>query len=129
MIVYKDTNEFYDGIKDKIPELYNIDVIFQSIQNILTTPKGTRAFLPEFGCDLEQYLFELDTDVVRELILTEIFEAINKWEPRVKMIYNLSDVDAENKDEHIFKIKVIFKVIGLNKERFKFSMKIKPRKK
>jgi len=125
---YSDINQFYDGIEEKNEILYDIDDIYQSIQNILTTPKGTRAFLPEFGCNIENYLFDLHTDETREAILTEIIEALKRWEPRIKMIYSLSNVTPIDLDNHIFKVYVVFEILGFDSNTYTFSYIIKGQK-
>jgi len=126
---YSDVNQFYNGKDENNEILYNIDDIYQSIQNILTTPKGTRAFLPEFGCNIEDYLFDLHIDETREAILTEIFDALAKWEPRIKMIYNLSNVTPIDLDEHIFKVEVVFEILGLDTNTYTFAYYLSPKNK
>jgi len=126
---YSDLNQFYNGEEEKNEFLYNVDDIFQSIQNILTTPKGTRAFLPEFGCNIENYLFDLHIDETREAILSEIFNALSLWEPRIKMLYNLSDVVPEDLDKHIFKVVVVFEIEGLDTNTYTFSYYLSPKNK
>jgi len=128
VVVYKDINQFYDGKEEKDQFLYNVDDIFQSIQNIIETPKGTRAFLPEFGCDLEQYLFDPNTEETRFAILMEIYEAIKRWEPRVKMEINLSQIEVDPKRPHTFDASIVFRIVGLDERFFEFRTKLRPNK-
>lgn len=61
------------------------DDIKQSLEILLGTSLGERMMLPEFGCNLHQYLFEsISTSKVhflKELIRT----AILKFEPRINL--------------------------------------------
>jgi phage baseplate assembly protein W len=52
---------------------------------LLLTEPGERVLRPEFGCGLRQYLFEPNTPTTRELIRQEITDAINRWEPRIRL--------------------------------------------
>ena len=39
--------------------------------------------LPEFGCNIHDFVFELPDASAAELIRTEIIDALIRWEPRV----------------------------------------------
>lgn len=57
--------------------------IAQSIRLILSTRKGERVMLPEFGCDLNKYVFgNTRKDDIAE-IRRCVKEALRKWEPRI----------------------------------------------
>ena len=57
--------------------------IRQSIYLIVMTRKNERAMLPEFGCNIHDFVFELPDASASELIRTEIIDALIRWEPRV----------------------------------------------
>jgi phage baseplate assembly protein W len=57
----------------------------ECIRVLLLTEPGERVMRPQFGCGLRQYLFEPNTPTTRELIRQEITDAINRWEPRVRV--------------------------------------------
>jgi uncharacterized protein len=63
----------------------NIDDVIQCIQIILTTPKGTDPLRPDFACDIYSFL---DKPITRAMpiIVREVTTAINRYEPRVKII-------------------------------------------
>jgi hypothetical protein len=65
----------------------------ESIAIILRTRPGERLLLPEFGCDLERYLFEPNTISTLRLIQDEVERALNRWEPRLR----LDDVRVESR--------------------------------
>lgn len=62
------------------------DVIWSSIVNILLTPIGTRIMIPEFGSRVPELVFEPNDDLLQAQARIYIFEAIQKWEPRVRLL-------------------------------------------
>lgn len=59
------------------------DRLHQSIYIILSTIKGERFFLPEFGSDLHKLVFEQNDYILKDLLQVYIKEALAKWEPRI----------------------------------------------
>lgn len=59
--------------------------INQCIGTILSTPKGSDPFRPDFACDLWHWL-DMPINVARAHLVTEIVEAITKYEPRVRIL-------------------------------------------
>jgi uncharacterized protein len=60
-----------------------LESIKNSIQNILTTKKGSRRMLPEFGSELDNMLFEpMDNETATKLG-RELVNAIEMWDNRV----------------------------------------------
>ena len=57
--------------------------IRESIRIILATRRGERAMLPDFGCDLHQYVFDLPDPASLTLACSEITGALTRWEPRI----------------------------------------------
>lgn len=114
MALYSDLNQ-HDPQNE--PKLYGIESIYQSIYNILSTNKGERIFLPEFGSDLEDYLFELVTDITAFNILNRVVEAIERWEPRVNLLYNQCSVTPIY-EENKYDVILVFEVLGLEDETF-----------
>lgn len=57
--------------------------IRQSIYIILMTRKNERAMLPDFGCSLHEYVFELPDATSMELLRSEVTAALIRWEPRI----------------------------------------------
>lgn len=87
--------------------------IKNSIRNIFTTKKGEKILAPEFGCSLEQYLFNPVSDVYGRLIGQEILEAFEKYEPRVevKKIKVLA-----NPDQNQYEITVLYNFLEIKKQ-------------
>tara|TARA_Y100001963_G_C6665166_1_gene392354 strand:- start:333 stop:812 length:480 start_codon:yes stop_codon:yes gene_type:complete len=64
---------------------YDESAIHQSIKNIFNTKKGQKILSPEFGLDLEQYLFEGVSKENGDIIGNTIFEELPIHEPRIKV--------------------------------------------
>lgn len=59
--------------------------VIENLRNLFRTHKGERIMQPEFGTDIQYYLFEpmTDIEVFREKIVGEISSALSKWMPYV----------------------------------------------
>ena len=57
----------------------------ESICIILRTRPGERLHLPDFGCGLEQYLFEPNNVANLRLIQEAVKQSLVRWEPRIKL--------------------------------------------
>jgi phage baseplate assembly protein W len=64
----------------------DIQAIKNSIRNIFTTKKGQKLLSPDFGCSLEQYLFEKVSEFGGNIIGNAIHDAIVQYEPRVDIV-------------------------------------------
>jgi phage baseplate assembly protein W len=121
VIIYSDLNPI-DPIKT--PMATNIQAIFNSIYTILNTKKGERLFLPTFGCDLEEILFEIIDEETSLLIYQRIIEAIETWEKRVTLDYGRSKV-VPDYDANAYYITLVFNINLLEAQSFTFEGSIK----
>jgi phage baseplate assembly protein W len=64
----------------------DVQAIKNSIRNIFSTRKGEKLLSPEFGCNLEKYLFNAVSDLGARAIGSDINEAITRYEPRVDVV-------------------------------------------
>ena len=106
---YEDDNSFYDevvGVNDYPPDLVDVvgyglaeldmfdelgstrkssgyERLVQSMRNILSTPLGTRFFLPSFGSRIHELIFEQNDFIFSELLEVYTRDALSRWEPRV----------------------------------------------
>ncbi len=87
----------------------NEDLIKQSLVDILTTPLGTRPFLPQYGSRIHLLRFEQNSNILKSLMNTYIFEAIQQ-EPRV-LFKSLEISQAQNK---VF-AKIFYTVVSTTK--------------
>ena len=109
MPIYSDINQV-SPIKTSL--VYDIDAIYQSITNILSTRKNTRLFLPEFGSELENLLFEPMDRVTVARLYDFVIVAIERWEPRVNLDYSRSSI-TPNYDQHVYDVVLTFQINGL----------------
>lgn len=65
--------------------------IRQSVYIILMTRMRERAMLPDFGCNLHEYMFEVPDSEFEVQIASEIREALVRYEPRIINV----DVDVD----------------------------------
>lgn len=62
------------------------DTIPGSIEMILGTPKGSRFFLPQYGSDIDTLMFMPNDEILQSLLYTIIFDALDTWEKRIKVL-------------------------------------------
>ena len=108
MIFYSDINRQDNLIDGKV---YDLEAVYQSIDSILKTQKGERLFMPEFGTDLEQYLFDLSNPETELFIYDEIIGAVEKYEPRVIIDHQKSGVFLDPLN-HVANIELVFSIRG-----------------
>ena len=85
------------------------EAIKTSIRNLISTKNYERPFHPEIGCQLFALLFENFTSVTAQVIKKTIFDAINKFEPRV----NILDIKlSETEDQNNLDVSITFKIIN-----------------
>ena len=82
----------YDISKNVISkgEIYDTEVINQSIEMILTTMYNERLFNTSFGSTLPGYLFETINEQSGEKLLDDCVKAVSTWEDRVAVISQLA---------------------------------------
>lgn len=65
--------------------------------HLLLTNKGERLYLPDFGANLRQYLFDPNDDISANAIRNEINEAIKKFIPNLN-VTQLTVTKSENNE-------------------------------
>ena len=91
--------------------------IASSLEVLLTTIPGERVMLPEFGCNLEELIFEnLDT-TTRTLLEDKIESAILYYEPRIEL--EKVRLDGSRELEGVVLIDITYRVRTTN-SRFNF---------
>ena len=83
----------------------------QSVKNILLTNRNEKPFTPNFGGDLNSFLFSLDTEFDLDLLEQRIIDSIDTYEPRAKVL----NVDFRmTPDSYTVYVKVTFKVVNIS---------------
>ena len=91
--------------------------IVASLQTLLSTSQGERAMLPQYGCNLDDLIFEnLDTGT-KALMADKIETAILYHEPRVEL--ESINLDDTRELEGVVLIEVVYRVKTTN-SRFNF---------
>ncbi len=87
-----------------------LEDILQSIKILLNTPKGSRIYDPDYGCDAMAYVDRPQWEM--QMLMVEITKQVKKYEPRIelKQIFILGSEIEQGK----FTIKGSFTVIETN---------------
>ena len=81
----------------------------QSVKNLLMTNYTEKPFNMKFGGNLNDFLFELDTDTDMGLLADQIIEKVDLYEPRAQVI----SVDANAKpDTHEIRVTIEFQILS-----------------
>ena len=89
--------------------MLGIPSVEQSIIELLNTPVGSKFFLPEYGSRVSELLFEPNDDVLDSLLDAFIFQAVGKWETRVKMV----STESVRLDEYVA-VTITYRVMASN---------------
>ena len=65
--------------------LSGLDHLRQSIEDILTTPIGSRRMRPEHGSRLRRYVDLPVNDGWKSAVQAEVARALGRWEPRFRL--------------------------------------------
>ena len=89
--------------------LKNENAIARSVRNIVFTLPGEKFFDQDFGSRISASLFENIDDISADLIVDEITQSIQNYEPRV----SLANVQAfANFDNNQFDVLIEYDIIG-----------------
>ena len=89
--------------------LKNENAIARSVRNIVFTLPGEKFFDQDFGSRISASLFENIDDISADLIVDEITNSIERYEPRVDLI----NVEAfPNFDNNAFDVLIVYDIIG-----------------
>jgi phage baseplate assembly protein W len=107
----KDIDSSINGYGD-LTELFDVDVIVNSINKILRINRGTYLDDPQFGLGLEKYLFEPSDRITQEAITQDVRHAIASYEKRARIAVEV----AFYSDMKGFEIKIFIEKDGVKKE-------------
>jgi phage baseplate assembly protein W len=98
-------------ISNDISIAKNEDAVKKALINLLGTKVGTRPFRPDFGVDIEKYLFEVADYETEVDINKEIGRAIQEYEPRVRLI----TIDSTIQENNGVKVVITYTVAGFSR--------------
>ena len=115
----------YIDMQEKFKEKHfrkGIDSVKGAIKNILLTQVGSVPGRPEFGSNVNKFLFTTMDPLVAQLIEEEIRYAIKRWEPRVKIKkININ----EDLDYNRLIVSLIFSIINdIENKEYTYDLKL-----
>jgi len=86
--------------------------IEESIYLILSTAKGERVMLPDFGCGIHELVFAPNNSMTLSLVVQNAREALVRYEPRIDVL----DVAAETTPEqrNLLLIRISYRIRANN---------------
>lgn len=88
----------------------DVEVIFTSVVNILTTPIGTMPYDPFLGSEVPNLVFEPNDTITRALIRYFVERDLGRQEPRAKVLFVRTVVPAD--EPHTVVVTVAFSIVG-----------------
>jgi phage baseplate assembly protein W len=79
-----------------IKAAFDLGAIRNSLQNLFNTKPTERFLFPEYGLNLDQFLFSSITEANANVLGNKIFTTINIYEPRVKVKNVQVIIDSDN---------------------------------
>jgi len=92
--------------------LKNENAIARSLKNIVFTLPGEKFFNPEFGSRITASLFENINDITASIIVDEIINSIERFEPRVELLQPDGVRAFPNYDNNTFDVIIGYTIIG-----------------
>ena len=97
-------------LNEDLIALKNANAIARSVRNIVFTTPGEKFYEPSFGSRITESLFENIDEITASVIIDEIRESIENYEPRVELI----DVKAfPNYDNNAFDVTIVYEIVGI----------------
>ena len=96
-------------LNEDLIAIKNENAIARSVRNIVFTTPGEKFFNQSFGSRITESLFENIDEITATIIVDEIRQSIDNYEPRVEV----DDVKAfPNYDNNSFDVTITYDVIG-----------------
>jgi phage baseplate assembly protein W len=68
----------------------------QALLLLLSTRPGERIMRPQYGCDLHRLVFEPNDETTAGIVIFQVRQAIERWEPRVEILHLDAGPDPED---------------------------------
>ena len=92
-----------------------MEQVKQNLKMLILTVPGERVMKPKFGVGLKRYLFEQNTEFLRQEISNKISEQVNIYMPFVKIKgINYSDVESSETDANTLKITIQYSIDSIS---------------
>ena len=86
--------------------------IEESIYLILGTAKGERVMRPDFGCGINDLVFEPNNSMTRSLVVARVREALVNYEARIDVL--AVDTETSPEAENLLLIRVNYRIRANN---------------
>lgn len=108
-------NETFDYLSGSTNSAKGLELINQSIYLILTTPVGSRFFLPEYGSKLDTLVFEPNDFILHDLLNIYIREALGTWEKRI-IVLDVSPKakSANDLENNVLPVEITYRLVNSN---------------
>lgn len=119
-VVWVDVNSNFG--EDVDPELVTeIKAINNSLFNLFNCPIGSRPFEREYGSNLLAALFEPADGETASFLDLSIYQAIRRWEPRIRMSIQSSLITREG---DAFTVSIAYTILRTNLQaKYDFTIK------
>ena len=94
------------------PLSFNVEAIFNSLDNIFSTHRDERLFNLDVTADLQDLLFDLSLEETASRLYSNLANALKAFEPRVRLISRNSKVTLA-KDGRVWYIDLNLEIIEL----------------
>jgi phage baseplate assembly protein W len=95
---------FKESDRGDFLQLNNSDkhAIKADLMHLILTRKGERLYMPDFGTDLLQYIFELNDETTRSEIKKDINDTVKKYIPNLQ----ITEIIVEESEESEYKVTI-----------------------
>lgn len=109
---FKDISISFDvnPLTNDLLVLKNETAIARSIRNLISTLKGEAPY-SEKGSRITNLLFDNMNPITASLIVSEVTDTINQYEPRVSLIDVEADPDYDNNN---YNVVITYEIIGID---------------
>jgi len=107
----------FSPIIKSVEMLENEADIASSLEILLTTSPGERVMIPDYGCNLDELVFEALDTTTKTLVADKIESAILYFEPRIDV--EKVNLDSSRELEGVVLIELVYRVRTTN-SRFNF---------
>lgn len=98
------------NVNNGITLVEGVDLLKQSMEDILATPRGTRFAIEDYGSDLHLLNFTQNDAVLHSLLVLFIAEALFKWEKRIRVL----DITPTNQGESAVHNYIEYRILASN---------------
>lgn len=103
-----------DAATGRFKMAYYEEDIREAIYIILMTQKGERVMLSDFGCNIQDYIYQLPNTTYLNLLKVEVLDALTKWEPRISDI--VIEIDTKQLNDAKILLHITYVVKSTNSE-------------